>query len=219
MRRQWYDSLMHMTSPQENLVDLTSRFASPGGSQGDATSERILDAALELLARVGIRRTSINDVARRAGVARATVFRKFATKEDLVRAVALREAARVMSETQAALAETENVDERLTEAFVRTFKAARKHPLITGLLEVEPETVVELLTKPGAPIVALGAAMLVPSLRTDWNRADADRVAELLVRIGISLTLAPTSTFPLDTDHEIRAFARTYLHPIVTAQP
>jgi AcrR family transcriptional regulator len=49
--------------------------------------ERILGAAYELFSRRGIRAVGTDEVIERAGVARATLYRHFATKNDLVLAV------------------------------------------------------------------------------------------------------------------------------------
>ena len=49
--------------------------------------ERILTAAYELFSRRGIRAVGTDEVIERAGVARATLYRHFATKNDLVLAV------------------------------------------------------------------------------------------------------------------------------------
>ena len=49
--------------------------------------ERILCAAYELFSRRGIRAVGTDEVIERAGVARATLYRHFATKDDLVLAV------------------------------------------------------------------------------------------------------------------------------------
>ena len=49
--------------------------------------ERILSAAYELFSRRGIRAVGTDEVIERAGVARATLYRHFATKDDLVVAV------------------------------------------------------------------------------------------------------------------------------------
>ena len=49
--------------------------------------ERILAAAYELFSRRGIRAVGTDEVIERAGVARATLYRHFATKNDLVLAV------------------------------------------------------------------------------------------------------------------------------------
>jgi AcrR family transcriptional regulator len=48
--------------------------------------ERILRAALELFQTHGIKKTTINDIARKAGVTPATVYNHFGSKENLVRA-------------------------------------------------------------------------------------------------------------------------------------
>lgn len=48
------------------------------------TRARIQQAALDLFLRQGIRKTSVDDVADRAGVTRVTVYRHFADREELV---------------------------------------------------------------------------------------------------------------------------------------
>ena len=47
----------------------------------------MLDAARTCVARVGIAKTTLDDVAREAGCARATVYRNFAGKQDLLQAM------------------------------------------------------------------------------------------------------------------------------------
>ncbi|WP_410586217.1 TetR/AcrR family transcriptional regulator [Amycolatopsis sp. lyj-23] len=66
--------------------------------------ERVLAAAEEEFAEHGIE-ASVSDIARRAGVAKGTVFSHFATKEELIVAVVANH-----------LAELKDVAERLTEA-------------------------------------------------------------------------------------------------------
>ena len=51
---------------------------------GHGARERILDAAYELFSRRGIRGVGINEVIERAGVATATLYRHFASKDELV---------------------------------------------------------------------------------------------------------------------------------------
>ncbi len=53
--------------------------------------EAILDVAAGLFARHGFRKTSVADIIRDAGVARATVYKYFSTKEDIFHAVIQRE--------------------------------------------------------------------------------------------------------------------------------
>jgi AcrR family transcriptional regulator len=48
------------------------------------TRDRILQAALDLFLRQGIRKTSIDDVAERAGLTRVTVYRYFSDRQQLI---------------------------------------------------------------------------------------------------------------------------------------
>ncbi|OBF57947.1 hypothetical protein A5787_24210 [Mycobacterium sp. 852002-50816_SCH5313054-b] len=54
-------------------------------------ADRILDAAQRLVFRAGARKLSLSDVAARAGVSRPTLYRYFASKEELVDALGKRE--------------------------------------------------------------------------------------------------------------------------------
>jgi AcrR family transcriptional regulator len=60
-----------------------SAAAAVAQSKGDAR-ERILDTAYELFSRRGIRDVGVDEVIRRAGVAKATLYRHFPSKDDLV---------------------------------------------------------------------------------------------------------------------------------------
>jgi AcrR family transcriptional regulator len=60
---------------------------SDAGTPVASARERILNAAYELFSRRGIRAVGTEEVIERAGVAKATLYRHFATKNDLVLAV------------------------------------------------------------------------------------------------------------------------------------
>lgn len=64
--------------------------------------ERVLDAATEAFTEDGPD-TSIDEIARRAGVGHATVFRRFPTKEALIAAVVERRVAELVGHARAAL--------------------------------------------------------------------------------------------------------------------
>jgi AcrR family transcriptional regulator len=51
---------------------------------GVSARERILDAAYELFSHRGIRAVGVNEVTERAGVATATLYRHFPSKDELV---------------------------------------------------------------------------------------------------------------------------------------
>lgn len=51
---------------------------------GSNTRDRILQAALDLFLRQGIRKTSVDDIADRVGVSRVTVYRHFSDRQQLI---------------------------------------------------------------------------------------------------------------------------------------
>lgn len=57
---------------------------SPGRPRDAARESAILAAALEVVAEVGYERTTIEEVARRAGASKATIYRRWAGKRELV---------------------------------------------------------------------------------------------------------------------------------------
>ncbi|HJR25414.1 MAG TPA: helix-turn-helix domain-containing protein, partial [Acidimicrobiales bacterium] len=61
------------------------------GPEPDDVATAMLDAAEALLRRHGLHRWSVDDVAERAGLGRTSVYRRFASKDDLVHGVLARE--------------------------------------------------------------------------------------------------------------------------------
>src|SRR3954452_22369584 len=81
------------------------------------TRERIVDAALELLAEGGYASAGVQAVAARAGVATGSLYRHFASKDDLFTEVLRRAAARELAAVEAATADDGRpLDERIAAA-------------------------------------------------------------------------------------------------------
>jgi len=75
--------------------------------------ERILDAAMTLMGRYGYKRSSIEDIAREAEIAKGTVYLSFAGKEDIFRALCERISARCISQARAAATADTPLSDRL----------------------------------------------------------------------------------------------------------
>ncbi|MCU1355456.1 MAG: transcriptional regulator, TetR family, partial [Acidimicrobiales bacterium] len=91
---------------------------------------RILDAARDEILTFGVRRTNVEDIARRAGVARITIYRRFPGKDELVRAVVLREGRRVFAEVDAVVAGFDDIEDQMVEGFAAILRIIRSHPLL-----------------------------------------------------------------------------------------
>ncbi|MCX4965990.1 TetR/AcrR family transcriptional regulator [Streptomyces sp. NBC_00654] len=188
----------------------------------DALSEQILDAAREQFITFGLRRSTVDDVAKRARVSRVTVYRRIGNKDSLVSACLLREYRRFVVEVDDAVAALPTIEDRLVEGFTAVLKHIREHPLVGGLLRLEPEIMLPFLTLESGPAFLAMRGYVAGRLRQVRRaegrpESDPTPVAELMVRITVSFLLNPVSCFELDDDEQVRAFARRYLVPLLAA--
>ncbi|MEW2357268.1 TetR family transcriptional regulator [Spirillospora sp. NPDC029432] len=184
---------------------------------GELTT-RILDAALEEFGAYGLRRTTVDNVARRAGLGRATVYRRFGNKLELMRAVSLREARRAMVVMVRAAEHLPTIEDRLVEGFVTGVTQARANRLLTRLISAEPEVILPYLTTDSRFVLTFIRDFLAEQFRRSPGPpavAAPDAAAEIMVRLAMSFYLAPHGCVPLDTEDDMRAFARTYLVPLL----
>ncbi|WP_407675252.1 TetR/AcrR family transcriptional regulator [Nocardia puris] len=68
------------------------------------TTDALLDAAEFCFEEIGLSATTMEDIARQAGVSRATVYRHFANRESVVSGVILRTASRYLGRIRGPLA-------------------------------------------------------------------------------------------------------------------
>ena len=187
---------------------------------GDRTSRRIVDAALRQFELFGINRSTVEQITRRAGLSRVTLYRRFPGKRQLIEAVMMRKLTGFLEDLEREIATYPTAEDKLTEGFVFALAALREDALLSRLLESEPETFVPYLTVQGAPVLQAAADFLATHLARDL---DDDRtgtelltVADLTVRLMISFVLTPHTTVDLDDPQTARAYAQKYLAPILT---
>jgi AcrR family transcriptional regulator len=101
-----------------------------------------LDAARDCILDVGWRRTTLTEVARRAGVSRMTIYRTWGDMPTLLGDLMTREWAGVVT----AQAEAEGPPvERITRAIVGTVRALRDNELFLRIVELDPELILPYL--------------------------------------------------------------------------
>ena len=174
----------------------------------------ILDAGLAEFERVGIRRARVEDVARQAGIGRATLYRRFADKDALVAAALMRKFELFMAQLDEVMAAQATLEDSLVEGFVALRRFTRDDPLLSRLLAVEPETVLPFLTVEAGPVLAIGRDYLVRTIRAAGRElpdgVDAEVAAEMAVRLMHSLIATPQGVIAQD-DESSRDFARRYM--------
>lgn len=123
-----------------------------------SVADRLLDAARDSILSVGWRRTTLTDVARRAGVSRMTVYRTYPDMPALLGDLMTREWAEVVAGVEAGLATgrsddpavptgTGGADEagRIATRLVATVAALRDNDLVRRIIDVDPELLLPYL--------------------------------------------------------------------------
>lgn len=187
--------------------------------EGDPTIDRILDAALELFADVSVRKTTLEDIANRAGVDRVTVYRRLGSKNDVVQHVLARESRRVFERIAQAATSVEDPDDRIVRGFTEIVVSLRDHPLYHRMIRTEPATSLPKVTREASDLLAMAvhfaAEHLVPQQPGPRDLDDQLARIEVVVRLIHSLVLTHRAVVDLSTEKKLAAFARQYVVPIV----
>jgi AcrR family transcriptional regulator len=108
------------------------------------SEDRYLDAARECILAIGWTRTTLTDVARRAGVSRMTIYRTWPDMQTLLADLMTREWGGVVAEVASA-GEGAAPLERLSLGVSRTVAALRSNDLLRKIVEVDPELLLPYL--------------------------------------------------------------------------
>jgi AcrR family transcriptional regulator len=143
-------------------------------------ADRILDAAGELMIRMGYRKVTIEDIARQAGIGKGTVYLHWRTKELLFEALVLRESVGLVTEIVEGL--RGDPEEVRPHRFLRgCFRAVQHRPLMRALIVGDTELIGNI--KQGS---MRGHGMLA-----------GDRYYDLLRRYGLVRTDVPDLEFSM----------------------
>ncbi|MEV6305618.1 helix-turn-helix domain-containing protein [Actinoplanes sp. NPDC051861] len=187
----------------------------------DEVTTRLLDAAHFQFCRIGIRRSTMEDVARRAGVSRVTAYRRFATKDALVKHVIRREFRRYFNQFLVEIQQAPTAEDRVVLGFVSSLRAIRHNPLIGGLMITEPDVLIPSMIGDGGLIMGTVQRFVAGQLRQEQHagnisaQVDVEVVAELMTRLCCSFLVTPSFVIDLDNADELRRVAQQFLAPML----
>jgi TetR/AcrR family transcriptional regulator, repressor for uid operon len=208
-------------SGPESLLERAFTDAVERADDADEITTRVLDGAYEQFCQIGIRRSTIQDVAHRAGVSRITVYRRFATKDELVEQVVRREFRRYFDQFLLDIQQARTVADRIVLGFASSLRAIRRNPLIGGLMAVEPDVLVPYLAGGDGRMLAAVQRFVAGQLRLEQRagnvsaEVNVELVAELMARVSASFLLTPSHVVDPDDDEQMRALARQFLVPML----
>jgi hypothetical protein len=120
----------------------------------------------------------------------------------------LRELRRFLALIDERVAAVEDPGEGVVEAFLACLRAGTEHPLMARMARLEPGAAMERLP------LEVGRAFAAERLRLA-GIADADAVADVLVRLAASYVLFPGEAVDVRDEAAARDFAERVLAPIV----
>jgi len=228
-------------SPERPDRASVSTAAGPGGRPGTESSirlsyaekvrellrESLLDAAGEALARDSWTATRMADLAATVGVSRQTVYNEFGSKDELGRALLLRESIRFLNEVETALDEHPgDAVAGLTAALEVFLRLTAEQPLLRAIIvsggdDSRHSSLGALLTGQGATVLPFVTDRLTSHFLTEWPEADRDQVlsyADAVVRLAISHVILPAAR-PGATATELGRVFAPYLSQITRHTP
>ncbi|MFE7583739.1 TetR/AcrR family transcriptional regulator [Streptomyces gardneri] len=170
-------------------------------------ADPVLDAARDCVLAVGVRRTTLTDIARRAGVSRMTIYRRWPDVRSLVGDLMTREWIAVAAGAMPPSDDDRPERERIVEGLVAGAAAFRAHPLFHKIIDVDPELLLPyILDRRGASQDAL-LGLLHSALEDGHEdgsvrRVRADLQARSLLLVVQSFTLS-LRTMTDETDPEL----------------
>jgi AcrR family transcriptional regulator len=175
----------------------------------------VIEAALACIARWGVSKTTLDDIAREVGLSRATVYRLFpGGKDTVVRAAVAADLAAFAGALGQRLEGIESLEDLLVETLTFATASVRDHEVLQFLLAHEPDQVLPHLAFARFDHVLAGAAAIGgPWLEPHLGTEGAARAAEWVARLVLSYALAPSEHFDLGDAGDARRFTRTFLLP------
>jgi AcrR family transcriptional regulator len=176
----------------------------------------LLDAARDCVLAVGVRRTTFSDVARRAGVSRMTLYRRFPDLETLLSVLMTREFGHAVEAARETAHTAATCRERAVTMVVLAAERLAADPLFARLLDVDPELLLPYVTRRLGGMQKMAVAGLAAELgggAGDGSVRQGDpevqaRAIELMAR-GFVLAADPG----LDPWAELRRAVDGYLRP------
>lgn len=172
---------------------------------------------------VGVRRTTMSEVARRAGVSRMTVYRHFPDVTSVIAELMTREFCELIDGIEQEVAVLPTARARLVEACVLTARRLPEHPLLRRVLDVDPELLIPyIFDRLGGTQEASIAALvrLLEDGRQDGSVRRSDDASRLAYCLQLSVQafvlsarITAERSSPQAIEDELRHMLDAYLVP------
>lgn len=187
----------------------------------DEGPDSLLAATRSCLLDLGLRRTTLAEIARRAGVSRMTAYRQHGDRDALVAALLTDELTTAMEQITVDVAHLPTGRERLVEAAARLLHAVSTNPVYRRILDLDPELLLPLIVDRFGTTQRFAIDAMTEQIREGRRdgsirrgpsaRAMAEHLCVALQAFVFSARVLELTSSPAVTAREIRALVDGYL--------
>ncbi|MBS1847218.1 MAG: TetR/AcrR family transcriptional regulator [Actinobacteria bacterium] len=184
----------------------------------DATQRALLEAAGACMARWGVTKTTVSDLAVEAGCSRATAYRAFpGGKKQIMATYGLVELQLFFAEASRCAADADSVGDALVEVITMAARGLAEHRGFQFMLAHEPGLVLPYLGFTNIDRLYLLAADALAGAFERFDPGHAAKLIELATRITLSYTFQPSAAVDLCDADQVRRLVDRHLTPTITA--
>jgi AcrR family transcriptional regulator len=173
----------------------------PPEPASSAEMEAVLDAAADCYLRYGVAKTTAVDIARVAGMSRATLYRRYGSHESIFLAVLTRESEAMARDAEVHLAGIDDPSERVIEGMLFAIEEIRRRPVHAAVFTSDSAGWAATQALPLAALRTLGEAGIRPLIGPvpaggptgDQDSVDATMadLVDWMLRVLISYAAVP----------------------------
>lgn len=181
------------------------------------TQQRILDAAVQCVKQWGIEKTNLNDIAKQAGVTRATVYSYFPGKDEIIHKALLQAGYQFGSRLHEHINRFKKTRERFLEAVVFAIEELPKEPYLTVITQSDLSAYINADALSDEEGLGICLALFKEIFKNDSiKEAELIEITEFTTRVTLSLLLI---SGPVKRSHkELLKFLERRLLPTVGLQ-
>jgi AcrR family transcriptional regulator len=193
----------------------------PDVPQAPASVERrALDAMMRCVARYGVSKTTLDDVAKEAGCSRATIYRYFPGKSRLLEAAVAAEVAALARDLKVVTAEVDSLEQAVVAIVTHGSRRIVEHDALQFVLRCEPEVLLPYLTfTAGDRFLADAGAIVAHALGSHLAPERAARAGEWIARVAFAYLTPTGSPVDMTDEHDVGELVRTFVMPGLVAEP
>ncbi len=187
----------------------------------DGASKRlkIVDAAVRCIARSGIGSTSLDSIAREAGISRATLYRTFPGGRDAVlHTTAKTETTRFFAGMAAAMAAATSLEDLIVRSISESARRLTSSAALNAVMAEDPQKILSHVSLGEMDRTLVVVTDFAHPFFAQWlEREEAMRAAEFVARVVLTYLATPDEDLDLLDDDDVAALVHRFVLPGIMA--